>query len=162
MRTRGAILDAFVRMLFARRYAEIRTADLVVEAGIGRSTFYEHFRSKEAVLLAALDPILLPLANAAAGRASLAYLRMTLEHLWERRALGRVIFEPALIVKLQRKLAAMIEVRLEPDESGALSPALVASGIAAAQLAILRAWLAGEASCSTDALARHLRDAYKG
>ncbi len=160
-RTRDAILAAFVRLLFARRYAAMRTADLVAEAGIGRSTFYEHFRNKEDVLLAALDPILLPLANAAAGRASLAYLRMTLEHMWEQRALGRVLFEPALIVKLQRKLATMIEARLDAREANAVPPALAASGIAAAQLAILRMWLTGEASCSADALARHLRDGYK-
>ena len=160
-RTRDAILAAFVRLLFARRYAAMRTADLVAEAGIGRSTFYEHFRNKEDVLLAALDPILLPLANAAAGRASLAYLRMTLEHMWEQRALGRVLFEPALIVKLQRKLATMIEARLDAREANAVPPALAASGIAAAQLAILRMWLTGEASCSADALALHLRDGYK-
>ncbi|MBC9033438.1 helix-turn-helix transcriptional regulator [Sphingomonas sp. JC676] len=160
-RTHAAILDAFVRLLFARRYASIRTGDLVAEADIGRSTFYEHFRNKDDVLLAALDPIFLPLASAAVGRASLAYLRMTLEHIWEQRMLGRVIFDPPLIPKLQRKLATMIEARLDESASGAVPPALVASGIAAAQLAILRMWLAGEASCTVDALARHLRDAYK-
>jgi AcrR family transcriptional regulator len=160
-RTRGAILAAFVRLLFAHRYTAIRTADLIAEAGIGRSTFYEHFRNKEEVLLVALDPIFLPLANAAAGRASLAYLRMTLEHVWEQRAVGRALFDPGLIPKLQRKLATMIEARLDKREAGAVPSALAASGIAAAQLAILRMWLTGEASCPADALARHLRDGYK-
>jgi AcrR family transcriptional regulator len=42
-RTRKAIFDAFIGLIFARRYAAIRTADVIEAAGIGRSTFYEQF-----------------------------------------------------------------------------------------------------------------------
>lgn len=74
-RTRQAISDAFVRLVFERRYDAIRTADIIAAADIGRATFYEHFRGKEAVLIAVMTPVLLPIANAAVGRASPAMLR---------------------------------------------------------------------------------------
>lgn len=154
-RTRAAIFDALMRLIFARRYGTIRTADLIEAAGVGRSTFYEHFRSKDDVLVAVIDPIFLPLAIAATGRGSQAALRATLEHVWEQRALARVLFEPPLLPKLQRKLAGMIEARL-PDIADGPPRSLVAMGAAAGQLAMLRMWLAGEASCPADVLAREL------
>lgn len=155
-RTRRAIFDALVRLIFARRYDTIRTADLIEEAGVGRSTFYEHFRNKDDVLVAVIDPIFLPLAIAATGRGSRAALRATLEHVWEQRAFGRALFEPALLPKLQRKLAGMIEARLPDAVPEGPPPALVAMGAAAGQLAMLRMWLVGEASCSADVLAGRL------
>lgn len=152
-RTRKAIFDALVRLIFARRYSTIRTVDLIEAAGIGRSTFYEHFRGKDDVMVAVIDPIFLPLAIAATGRGSRAALRTTLEHIWEQRAFARALFEPPLLAKLQRKLAGMIEARL-PALADGPPPALVAMGAAAGQLAMLRMWLAGEASCPADVLAQ--------
>ena len=154
-RTRKAVFDAFTRLIFSRRYSAIRTSDLIEEAGVGRSTFYEHFRTKDAVMVWAIDPIFAPLAEAAAGRSSPPRLRFVLDHLWERRALSRVMFEPPLAAKLQRKLAGMIEARLADGEDG-VPRAMTAAASAAAQLALLRVWLSGEAPCEPEALARRL------
>jgi AcrR family transcriptional regulator len=118
---------------------------------VGRSTFYEHFRSKDDVLFAAMEPLLLTLANAALNRASKAQVRAMLDHIWEQRALGRVILDSRGALQLQRKLAALIEARL--PKSGAIPPAMPAMAAAAGRLAMLRMWIAGEASCSSDALA---------
>ncbi len=154
-RTRAAILDALIRLIFSRRYDAIRTADVIEAAGVGRSTFYEHFRNKDDVLVAVIDPVFIPLAAAASGRSSRAALKAMLEHVWPQRALARVLFEPPVLAKLQRKLAGMIETRL--TEGGEGPPAgLIAMGAAAGQLAMLRMWLVGEASCSAEALAEHL------
>lgn len=156
VRTRDLVVRAFVRLVFDRRYDEIRTADLIVEAGIGRSTFYEHFRGKEEVLLAAIEPILLPLANAASGRAGAIVLRWMLEHLWERRTLGRIILDSSAAPKLRQRLAAMIEARLEIEGYGPPPLAMPAMAAAAGQLAILRMWVSGEVPCSIDGLAGQL------
>lgn len=153
VRTRSAVVRAFVRLVFERRYDQIRAVDLAVAAGIGRSTFYEHFRGKDDVLLAAIEPILVPLANAASGRVSRAALRMMLEHVWERRALGRLIFDSTAAPRLRQRLAAMIETRMTIEGYGPAPLALPASAAAAGQLAILRMWVAGEISCSVDGLA---------
>lgn len=150
LRTREAVLRAFTELVFERRYETIRTADLIAVAGIGRATFYEHFRGKDEVLLAAMEPILLTLANAAAGRGSKAHVAATLEHVWERRSACRAILTSSAARKIERRLAAMIESRL--DEAAAPT-ALAAAAAAAAQLAMLRLWVTGEAGCSTGVLA---------
>ena len=158
-RTRKAVFDAFTRLIFARRYSVIRTSDLIEEAGVGRSTFYEHFRNKDDVLVWAIDPIFAPRAEAGAGRASPPRLRFVVDHLWERRALARVMFEPPLAAKLQRKLAGMIEARLEDREDG-VPVAMIAAASAAAQLALLRVWLSGEVACDPGVLARRLAEGW--
>jgi AcrR family transcriptional regulator len=152
-RTRAAVVDAFIRLIFARRYDSIRTADLIAEADIGRSTFYEHFRSKDDVLAAVINPLFVPLANAATGRAGVVPVRMMLDHLWEQRALARVIFDPDRLPRLQRKLAAMIGERLDRIMPDTASRTLIATAAAAAQLAMLRLWLAGEVACPAAELA---------
>lgn len=154
-RTRKAISDAFVGLLFSRRYSAIRTADVIEAAGVGRSTFYEHFRNKDDVLVAVIEPLFTPLADAAAGRGQLGSVQFMLDHVWEQRANARLLFEPPLGAKLQRKLAAMIESRLPGTGEGAPA-ALVAMGAAAGTLAMLRMWLAGEVACSSETLARRL------
>lgn len=155
-RTRKAISDAFLDLLFSRRYSAIRTADVIEAAGIGRSTFYEHFRNKDDVLVAVIEPLFNPLADAAVGRGRLGSLQFMLDHVWEQRAPARMLFEPPLAAKLQRKLAAMIEARLPDAEDGSAPTALVAMGAAAGTLAMLRMWLAGEVACPSDTLARRL------
>lgn len=155
-RTRKAVFEAFTRLLFTRRYGAIRTTDLIEAAGVGRSTFYEHFRNKDDVLVWAIDPIFEPLAEAGAGRASLPRLHFVLDHLWERRALSRVLFDPPLFAKLQRKLASMIEARLTADSLNGTPVALTATAAAASQLAMLRLWLTGEVACEPAILAREL------
>jgi AcrR family transcriptional regulator len=153
-RTRKAISDAFLGLLFSRRYGAIRTIDVIEAAGVGRSTFYEHFRNKDDVLVAVIEPLFTPLANAAAGVGNLGSVQFMLDHVWEQRAAARVLFEPPLGAKLQRKLAAMIEARLPEAEAGSPPTSLTAMGSAAATLAMLRMWLAGEVACSSDTLAR--------
>lgn len=155
-RTRELILEAFVGLVLDRRYDQIRTAEVIAAAGVGRSTFYEHFRSKEEVLLAAVEPILLPIANAAAGRGAKAHVRSMLDHVWERRTVGRVVLDSRAFVPIQRKLAAMIEARIENDDEGGVPPAVLAMSAAAGQLAMLRMWIGGEAACSSDTLARQM------
>ena len=155
-RTRKAISDAFIGLLFSRRYGAIRTADVIEAAGVGRSTFYEHFRNKDEVLVAVIEPLFNPLADVAAGRGTLGSVQFMLDHVWEQRAAGRMLFEPPLAIKLQRKLAAMIEARLPETEEDTPPRVLVAMGSAAAILAMLRMWLAGEVACSSEALARRL------
>jgi AcrR family transcriptional regulator len=150
-RTRAAISEAFIRLMFSRRYDAIRTADLIAEAGVGRSTFYEHFRNKDEVLVAVIDPLFAPLADAAVGRGDIYRLEAILAHLWEQRSLGRMLFASGLLDKLQRKLAAMIAERMEAGEG---PTALIAAGAAAGQLAMLKHWMTGEVSCPTADLAR--------
>lgn len=150
--TREAVQQAFAALLFQRRYGAIRVGEIIAMAGIGRSTFYNHFKSKDEVLLTAIEPILTALAEGATGRTGVSVLTQVLAHVWEERAMGRLIFTPELLPRLQRKLAAMIEKRLVIED--AIPAALVATGLAARQLAMLHLWVTGGAPSTAEALAR--------
>ena len=122
-------------------------------ADIGRATFYEHFRGKDDVLLAAMEPVLQPMARAALGRPVEAHLRATLDHVWQQRFVGRILLASSAGAKLQRHLAGMIAAGLEDTPVPAT---MRAAAIAAAQIAMLRLWLGGTAPCTAQALARQM------
>jgi TetR/AcrR family transcriptional regulator, ethionamide resistance regulator len=54
----AAILATAVRLLEDRQFADIAVDDLAKGAGLSRPTFYFYFPSKEAVLLALMDPLI--------------------------------------------------------------------------------------------------------
>jgi AcrR family transcriptional regulator len=61
-RTRTALYDALVRLIRRKPYDDITLADILAEADVGRSTFYQHFSSRDELLarsLERLEPVLL-------------------------------------------------------------------------------------------------------
>lgn len=58
-RTRDLVFEAFGRLLKRKEYSQITVGDILKEANIGRSTFYENFKDKDCVL----DEILEDLFN---------------------------------------------------------------------------------------------------
>jgi len=158
LRTRTAILEAFAELVKDQRYETIRIADLAAVAGVGRATFYEHFRSKNDVLLSVMEPVLLALATAASGRAARSYVKGMVSHLWERRSLGRTILNSTTGPIVQRHLAEMIRPHIERAATADMIPSIKATGIAAAQIAMLRSWLTGEASCTVEVMTDRMID----
>lgn len=156
MKSRSAILAAFTRLALEERVEAIRIADIVAEAGVGRATFYDHFQGKEAVMLAALEPLLVSLGSVASGRAAPPYIEGVTAHCWERRALFRALLDSSAAKAIQRRLGEIIGQRLAARGLEGPSPALQATGLAAAQLAMLRSWVGGEVKCSADEMAARL------
>lgn len=160
-RTRRALLDAFNRLVLVHRRRKIRVSDIIEEAGVGRSTFYEHFGNADAVRREALSAPFAPLADAAVGKGDEKPLCWLLEHFWENRQRARTYFSGRSGEDAQRLLAQMVEARLN---GGRLTiPArLAAHQLSAAAFAPVRTWLLGEAPSTTAELAASLCRTGKG
>lgn len=144
-RTAGALLGAYNRLfLAAGGRARPTVAEIVAEADVGRSTFYEHHGSGDALFLEALKRPFAPLADAAAGRGDPAALTPVLSHFWDQRARARDALAGRLRPRVAQLFADMVEERLGGAVL-ALPPRLAARTLAEAALAPLTAWLLGEA-----------------
>ena len=84
--TRSDLLAAFRRLVHARPYDEIRVSEIADRAGVGRSTFYEHFRGKDELLRSSVRAVLGPLAGSLAPPGDAAGVAWFLDHVSENRS----------------------------------------------------------------------------
>lgn len=155
-RTQTALVEAFNRLIFQRR-RDFRVADIVEEADVGRSTFYEHFASAEGLHMKALARPFAVLADAAAGKGDAPRLEALLAHFWENRHRARETFHGRSRDNARRLLAGMVAERLAGRDQALILPLPLASAqLAEAALAPIRAWVAGEAPCTPAILAEAL------
>ena len=156
-RTRDAIHGAFVELATSRRYDDFGVAELIATAGIGKSTFYEHYKGKDDVLRALMDGMLAELADATAGRVAADRLKGLAEHFWENRRLGKSVFGGALAPAIRRRLAELTETALQQNGSADDRAARMRAAYAAAgQVGLLSAWFAGEISGDPESIAKTL------
>ncbi len=156
-RTRKAIRTAFIQLMFEKDYPSVSVASVAERANVGRSTLYEHFRTKNDLLRDSLHVPMSALASVIGSRDVPAHLSWWLQHFRERQALGRVLFYlPARDIMLS-VLAGLIERRLaeaaEVMELPSIPPGLLAAQIAAAQFALLTPWILGQVAVSRANLA---------
>ena len=131
--------------------------DVIARANVGRSTFYEHFENKRDVLEQSLAPILTPLADVLRTGRPDARLQSILAHMWDNRKLAAATFLGSSRAVVTRSLARLLEERLEerPGRFVVARP-LVAAALAAAQIALLEAWVTEEPPAEIHAMARAL------
>lgn len=161
-RTREALLEAFFALVLSRPYEQITVQRIVARAGIARSTFYEHFAGKPAILTASLAGPFGLLADTVAQADNTATLTALLEHFWSNRAQTRGLFCGAMRARAVGVLARLIETRLRRSPASRtlrLPRKLAAIQLAEVLFAPLTAWLLGEAPCSASQMARALRSA---
>jgi AcrR family transcriptional regulator len=153
-RTRRSLVEAFNSLVLdrARGSKPIRVGDIVSRAKVGRSTFYDHYPSAEALHMEALARPFGTLADAAAGQGDEARLTHLLIHLWDNRARARRTLGGRTGGHAERLLASMVEERL--DGSPLTFPSrLAAVQLAQSALAPVKSWLMGEAPCDPAHLA---------
>jgi AcrR family transcriptional regulator len=144
-RTRAALLGAFNQLFLSGRRGRVRVAEIVAEAEVGRSTFYEHYSGADDIHLEAMRRPLAALADAAAGLGDEPALERLLTHFWDNRQRARESLSGRFGDRVSRLLAGMIEERIE-DAALSLPPRLAARALGDAALAPLRPWLSGEAA----------------
>ncbi|HEY3815197.1 MAG TPA: helix-turn-helix domain-containing protein [Caulobacteraceae bacterium] len=160
-RTRTALRNAFNSLFFERGYDGFGVADIAAKADVGRSTFYEHYADKRALLNETVAPLLAPLAEAGVADAVDPKLAWVVEHFWENRRRAQAMLGSGAWTAMTRLLATMIETRLtrraRPRRNHPGLPApLAASLLARAQMGLIEAWLAGHKRCSAEVLAKAL------
>lgn len=146
-RTAMALSHALVSLVLEKRYDAITVQDLLDRAGVGRSTFYSHYRGKDDLLLRSFERMLdmfdqrLP-----PGSPRIAPVRELFEHVDQLRHFYQAMRRARILdrqwqVAIER-LSKSIERRLpERSHSGALPPAVAAQALAGALCALLRWWI---------------------
>jgi AcrR family transcriptional regulator len=156
-RTRNSIQAAFRRLVFSKSYHAISMTEVAHAANVGRSTLYTHFRERDAILVAAIQPVLLGLARSVCGPEALAEVTAALEHLWSQRGRGRLLIVGATGAKLEAALAAEIQHILNARRGGGASVQMLsAQQVASSVFAACRSWLRGDVSMRVAALASHM------
>lgn len=158
-RTHQDLLAAFFSLVLNRRYHEIRVADVLSRSGVGRSTFYEHFRNKDELLSHSLESPFQILATLVRTESNTRRIQAILEHFWENRALARSLFQGTALRVVRRTLVAHVEAALDRDQRSRLRipVRLAACSLAAGMFSPINAWLSGEAKCSAHELALALQ-----
>ena len=138
---RESILNVFRGMVLTRPYDDITVQQIVAEAGVARSTFYDHYPDKRAVLLASMEHLLNTLAACAAGDCDRAEIELLVAHLWENRNLGRRIFSSDAARLIARALTTLIQ---QNTKRSRLESAVLAHGY----IGTLASWFNGDVDAS--------------
>ncbi|HUR29519.1 MAG TPA: TetR/AcrR family transcriptional regulator [Planctomycetota bacterium] len=165
-KTRKALLDSLIGLVHRRRYEEFAVGDIVDDAEVGRSTFYEHYKSKDDMLVETMGQMLDVMASVASDVDDVAGLEGVLLHFLENKKFARTFFASAAsrpaMERARGLLAERIRLHLEARQErhgvrASLDPALIAAALAEAQFAYVRTWISNVEACSAKDLARAMR-----
>lgn len=151
-RTEQALSAAMVELMLDRDFADIRVQDVLDRAGVGRSTFYAHFRNKDDFLLSDAERFIEMLAGhfrATADARRLVPLAELAAHVGEyaafAQALERAGKGPEVWELFTGHFARIASVRLEAVQGtgpvAGLPPTVGARVLAAAAVELLRWWI---------------------
>ena len=154
--TRARLISAFNQLVFDKTRGPIRVGQIIAKAGVGRSTFYDHFPNAEAIHMAALSRPLTALAAPAAGTGTKDQLQWLLDHFLGNRGRARDILLGPSRDRIVRLLAEMIDERVEAEGSLAIPRRVATMQIAEAMLGPIRLWIDGEFAAPSNALAESL------
>jgi len=160
-RTRQALLTAFRALVLECPYDTLAVGDIVERANVGRSTFYEHYDGKDALLSESVGGPFRSLA-AIVGLAELPPgLIGTIGHFRDNQRISRTLLGGPSRAVLNRCLADLIEERLgvlgrQAPAVPIIPDALAALHLAAGQLALIENWLTAQHACKPELIAEAL------
>ena len=160
------LADAAFALFDERGYEQTTVDDIAERAGVGRTTFFRHYRSKEDVIFPDHDRLLAlikdRLATSSHSTGLIAVsdaVRLVLLHYidegdlaWRRYTLTSKVAvlrdrEIASVARYQRLFREFIADWMgDPTESASLRAELMAASVVAAHNHVLRRWLRGETS----------------
>ncbi len=152
-RTRQLLRSALVDLMVEKRYSGITIQNIVDRAGVGRSTFYSHYRDKDDLLVKGFEPALQAFSALvtvdAAGNLQIMPVTKYFEHAKEQQHVykaltrGRVI--DMMFEKVQEYWSASLEDKIKkslPEARQTEIPLTVLSNyVAGTFLMLLKWWL---------------------
>lgn len=162
-RTRRKIVEAFNCLVLDRSGEAIRVADVVEAAGVGRSTFYEHFRNIDDLHTDAALWLLTHIADAVPAEGDARWLAFVLEHLRENRRMARATLSGGAAGPYARRLSELIGERLATERPEADTERVRLASVTASEatLAMVRVWLDETAPGDAAAYAHAVREAVR-
>ncbi|MEO7916531.1 MAG: helix-turn-helix domain-containing protein, partial [Dokdonella sp.] len=106
------ITRAFFELLVRRPYYRIRVSDITRKARVGRATFYAHFASKDALLEAELNRVVVPMLVVCHGGRCLIDCTMLFAHVQHGRELYRSLMAGSTRVITERLVQDAFEMRV--------------------------------------------------
>ena len=173
-RTRELLQRALIELVNERGYDSITIQDIVDRANVGRTTFYQHYRSKDDLFMSCHEAIVSefqfgPLHPHPLSREELLsaeaspMMALAYRHLEEARARLYSIFQgkdgPLILRQIRDRSAREIEANLRAAFAGnesAIPLDMLANYLAGAQIALLQWWLEKRRSHTPENLARTL------
>ena len=162
-RTRASMQAALLELCREQEYADLSVSDITEASGINRSTFYQHYVDKEALLADALDGFVESAAAQieteklnAPDADPRAMIQKFLEHVRENAALYRTVLGPTgslvIVANLRERVIALSLSGLSqlPREPGAPPINIAAAGIAGSFISVVREWLSMKPLPSAD------------
>ena len=147
-RTRHLLGEALVGLIREKDYNSITVSDIIERANIGRSTFYAHYRDKDALFVGELDRVIEALSQQIPSQEESPFFPSLglFHHVGEEYELYKALLWGSgidlLIKHLQRSLTNRIEQGLQKNERDTDIPIpILASFIAGSFLTLLKWWL---------------------
>lgn len=159
LRTRAALHSAFFQLLLDHGYEALKVGAVAERANVGRSTFYEHYRTKHELLRSSISAPFSVLADLIDPSIPTEGVTALLQHFRENRQLARVLLGCPTRPLLSHTLASLIAARLKRHAAAqALIPVeVIARQIADAQLALVDSWVLGRPGLELEPSAAALR-----
>jgi AcrR family transcriptional regulator len=126
--------------------------DVVARSGVARSTFYEHFQSREDLLRESMRGPFETLAQLALPGCDLARVASMLDHFMQNRTMAKSLMANPGTDALVEVLSEILETRCGVNVCG--TSARAAAG---AQMALISSWLDGKEKRTARDLAQVLR-----
>lgn len=146
-RTRHALRGALLDLIAEKGYDAVTVQDVIDRADVGRSTFYNHYTSKDDLMhdgLADLRTLMEPPSGARPAGQRLRFSRPFLLHIHEQQQLAHAIFtergHTPLLRQIEQLLAEAVRAEL-PAVSGRIPQEALVLFVAGSLIALLEWWV---------------------
>ena len=159
LKTQSALLSAFLKLILEQGYEKLKVASVAELANVGRSTFYEHYRTKRDLLKASVSQPFAHLADLADPDADISILSHVLVHFRDQNQIARTLLSGPTRPILSAVLASLVSIRLKNRSLAfpLIASEILARQIADAQLSLLEVWVSGRPACGLENIVRALK-----